>query len=133
MEMYGLVRDGGPQALIDHVERKRDRFLPILPKDDAVRARVMRMMASHPAEHYLKAAEFYTSMPDLVPALRAARCPVLGICGEDDPSPDRPELVGEAANFREEWIAGARRFSMLERPEEFNAVLRKFLRSLPAQ
>jgi 3-oxoadipate enol-lactonase len=132
MQMHALVRDGGPQALIDHAERERDRFLPILPTDDAARARVMRMMASHPAEHYIKAAEFYTSMPDLVPALRTVRCPILGICGEDDPCPDRPDLVTGAVDFREVWIPAARRFAMMERPREFGEALEKFLNSLPA-
>jgi pimeloyl-ACP methyl ester carboxylesterase len=92
----------------------------------------MRMMASHPLEHYIKAAEFYTSMPDLVPALRTVGCPILGICGEDDPCPDRPDLVGGVADFREVWIPGARRFTMMERPREFAEALEQFLRSVPS-
>jgi len=46
-----------------------------------VRERVIRMMSSHAPEHYVKAAEFYTSMPYLTPRLQDVACPILGICG----------------------------------------------------
>jgi pimeloyl-ACP methyl ester carboxylesterase len=86
----------------------------------------MRMIASHPAEHFVKAAEFYTSMPNLVPRLKEIMCPILGICGADDPSPDNPDLLAGATNFEQVWIPGARRFSMLEAPRAFNAALERF-------
>ena len=56
----------------------------------------MRMIASHAPEHFIKAAEFYTSMPNLTPRLKEITCPILGICGSDDPSPDNPELLAGA-------------------------------------
>jgi 3-oxoadipate enol-lactonase len=131
MQMHALVRAGGQQGLIDHMERERDAFLPILPKDPMVRQRVMRMMASHAAEHYIRGAEFYTSMPNLVPRLAEIKCPMLGICGEDDPCPDDPQLLAGAKSFRQVWIPGARRFTMMEAPPAFNATLRWFLEELP--
>jgi 3-oxoadipate enol-lactonase len=85
------------------------------------------MIASHPPEHFIKAAEFYTSMPNLAPRLEEISCPILGICGSDDPSPDNPELLAGVANFEQVWIPGARRFSMLESPVGFNAALERFL------
>ena len=103
---------------------------PFFPNDPAVRERVMRMMSSHSPDHYIRAAEFYTSMPNLVPHLKEIRCPILGICGEDDPCPDDPHLLEGRKNFREVWIPGARRFSMMERPHLFNAALKQFLRTL---
>jgi pimeloyl-ACP methyl ester carboxylesterase len=81
-------------------------------------------------EHYIKAAEFYTSMPNLVPRLKEIACPVLGICGEDDPCPDDPELLDGSKNFKQVWIPGARRFSMLESSSAFNTALTDFLRTL---
>jgi pimeloyl-ACP methyl ester carboxylesterase len=113
------------------MRREGEAFLPILPRDPEVRERVIRMMSSHPPEHYVKAAEFYTSMPNLVPRLKEVACPILGICGNDDPSPDNPELLAGAPNFAEVWIAGARRFSMLESPQAFNSALADFLTRLP--
>jgi pimeloyl-ACP methyl ester carboxylesterase len=111
--------------------REGDAFLPILPRDPEVRERVMRMMTSHAPDHYVKAAEFYTSMPNLVPRLSEIACPMLGICGDDDPCPDDPALVEGGRNFRQIWVPGARRFSMLEAPSAFNTALAEFLRALP--
>ena len=130
LEMFEILRARGQEGLIDHMRREGDAFLPILPTEPRVRERVMRMMASHPPEHYVKSAEFYTSMPNLVPRMRGIQCPVLGVCGDDDPAPDKPELLEAVPRFQEVWIRGARRFSMLERPEEFNLALGDFLRTL---
>ena len=131
MQMHQLVSEGGAQRLIDHMEKERDAFLPILPTDNAVRQRVMRMMASHAAEHYIRGAEFYTSMPNLVPRLKEITCPMLGICGDDDPCPDDPQLLAGGRNFQQVWIPGARRFTMMEAAPAFNAALRRFLEGLP--
>jgi pimeloyl-ACP methyl ester carboxylesterase len=126
MMEFEVMRDHGSQGLIDLFRKQGDALLPILPADPDVRERVMRMIASHPPEHFVKAAEFYTSMPNLVPRLKEIVCPVLGICGADDPSPDNPDLLAGAANFEQVWIPGARRFSMLEAPLAFNAALDRF-------
>jgi pimeloyl-ACP methyl ester carboxylesterase len=131
MKMFEIICERGQQGLIDHMQNEGDAFLPILPRDPAVRAKVVRMMASHPPEHYVKAAEFYTSMPNLAPRLREIACPMLGLCGDDDPSPDVPELTAGARNFTQSWIPGVRRFSMVEAPAAFNSALEKFLKTLP--
>jgi 3-oxoadipate enol-lactonase len=130
MQMFEIVRDHGQQGLIDHMEKERDAFLPILPRDPAVRERVIRMMSSHAPEHYVRAAEFYTSMPNLVPRLKEIRCPILGICGEDDPCPDDPQLLSGSRNFKQVWIPAARRFAMLEAAPAFNSALDQFLDAL---
>jgi pimeloyl-ACP methyl ester carboxylesterase len=131
MQMHEILRDRGQQGLIDHMTKEGDAFLPILPLDPNVRAGIMRMMSSHAPEHYIKAAEFYTSMPNLVPRLKEIACPMLGVCGDDDPCPDDPALVEGARSFKQVWVPGARRFSMLEAPSAFNSALENFLRSLP--
>jgi 3-oxoadipate enol-lactonase len=130
MQMFEIIRDHGQQGLIDHMIKEGDAFLPILPRDPAVRAQVMQMMSSHLSDHYIRAAEFYTSMPNLVPRLKEIKCPMLGICGEDDPCPDDPQLLEGAKNFRQVWIPFARRFSMLESPSAFNSALKQFLQTL---
>jgi 3-oxoadipate enol-lactonase len=130
MQMFEIIRDHGQQGLIDHMTKEGDAFLPILPRDPAVRERVMRMMSSHSPDHYIRAAEFYTSMPNLVPRLKEIKCPMLGICGEDDPCPDDPQLLEGAKNFKEIWIPGARRFAMLESAPAFNSALTQFLENL---
>jgi 3-oxoadipate enol-lactonase len=130
LQMFEILRDRGQQGLIDHMTREGDAFLPILPTNPEMRDRVMRMMSCHLPEHYIKAAEFYTSMPNLVPRLKEIACPVLGICGQDDPCPDDPALLEGAKNFQEIWIPGARRFSMLESPAAFNCALTSFLMTL---
>jgi 3-oxoadipate enol-lactonase len=130
MQMFKIIRDHGQQGLIDHMIKEGDAFLPILPKDPAVRAQVMKMMSAHSPEHYIRAAEFYTSMPNLVPRLKEITCPMLGICGDDDPCPDDPHLLEGAKNFEQVWVPSARRFSMLESPSAFNSPLTRFLEAL---
>jgi pimeloyl-ACP methyl ester carboxylesterase len=126
---YEVMRDLGPEGLADRFRKEGDTLLPILPKDPEVRERVIRMIASHAPEHFIKAAEFYTSMPNLTSQVARLTCPILGICGSDDPSPDNPELLAGAASFEQVWIPGARRFSMLEAPAAFNGALDRFLKN----
>jgi 3-oxoadipate enol-lactonase len=129
MQEFAVMRDRGPQGLVELFRNEGDALLPILPTDPVVRERVMRMIASHAPEHFIKAAEFYTSMPNLTPRLKEITCPILGICGSDDPSPDNPELLAGVTNFEQAWIPGARRFSMLEAPLAFNDALDRFFRT----
>jgi pimeloyl-ACP methyl ester carboxylesterase len=129
MMEFEVMRDRGPDGLVELFRSKGDALLPILPTEPVVRERVMRMIASHAPEHFIKAAEFYTSMPNLAARLKEISCPILGICGSDDPSPDNPAPLAEAKNFQQAWIPGARRFSMLESPTAFNEVLDRFLRA----
>ena len=76
--------------------------------------------------------EFGLSVPDLVPEFRKLTIPVLGVCGDRDPYPDQPEVLRGMANFREApQISGAARFVHWEKPAEFNAVVRAFVRTLP--
>jgi pimeloyl-ACP methyl ester carboxylesterase len=86
------------------------------------------MFSAHPPGHYLTSAEYYSSLPNLLPHMPLIRCPILGICGTDDPSPDEPQLLSHLPNFRQEWIEGARRFPMIEDPAAFNATLERFLK-----
>ena len=127
---FEVMRDHGPEGLVSLFREKGDALLPILPTEPQVRERVMQMIASHPPEHFIKAAEFYTSMPNLAPRLKEISCPILGICGTDDPSPDNPELLSGAKNFEQVWIQGARRFPMMEAPEAFNTALTRFIGQL---
>jgi 3-oxoadipate enol-lactonase len=127
MKMFEVARESGRQGLSYRMRREGDAWLPILPTAPEARERVIRMMSSHSPEHYIKAAEFYTSMPNLVPRLKEIACPVLGICGEEDPSPDRPELLAGMAEFQQVWIPGSRRFTMVEAPSAFNTALASFL------
>jgi pimeloyl-ACP methyl ester carboxylesterase len=131
MKMFEVARAGGQQGLSDRFRREGDAWLPILPIKPEAREQVIRMMSSHSPEHYIKAAEFYTSMPNLVPRLKEIACPVLGICGEEDPSPDRPDLLAEVAQFEQVWIPGARRFTLVESPSAFNNALASFLARVP--
>lgn len=125
------MREEGPEGLATYLYENYDEVLPILPHDPAVRARVATMFASHPPAHFVQSAEFYTSIPNLVQEVDRISCPVLGICGTDDPSPDRPERLAHIPNFRQAWIKGVRRFSMMEAPEPFNREVEAFLDGLP--
>jgi pimeloyl-ACP methyl ester carboxylesterase len=130
MREFEIMRDLGPKGLIELFLREGDALLPILPTDREVRERVVQMITSHAPEHFIKAAEYYTSMPCLTARLKEIACPILGICGTDDPSPDNPELLAGVRNFEQVWIPGARRFAMMEAPEAFNAAVERFLARL---
>jgi 3-oxoadipate enol-lactonase len=108
------------------------RIYKVIPVDSPIREKSIQLFASHPIEEYRRGMlEFGSSVPDLVPEFRRLELPVLGLCGADDPYPDRPEVLAGMKNFREApAIPGAGRFVHWERPAEFNAVVRDFLRSL---
>lgn len=130
LTMHEISRDGGADALRAYVEREAEVQFPILPRDPELRERMIDLITSHEPQRFLQACEYYTSLPNLVPLVSQISCPILGICGEDDPSPDSPESLGQVADFTQVWIPGARRFSMVERPAEFNAAVRSFLERL---
>ena len=81
--------------------------------------------------HYVKSAEYYTSLPNLLPQMHKIKCPILGICGAEDPSPDNPKVLAHLPNYRQAWIDGARRFTMIEKPDAFNAELERFFATSP--
>jgi pimeloyl-ACP methyl ester carboxylesterase len=131
VKMGEILKERGREGLEAYLEENHTRLLPIFPPDKPeVRRKLVELFASHQPAHYVQSAEFYTSIPNICAQMHQVQCPVLGICGSDDPSPDRPELMQGVANFRQAWIKGARRFTMMEYPQEFNAVLDEFLASL---
>jgi 3-oxoadipate enol-lactonase len=132
--MMGRVLEAeGRDGLADFLARNYETYLPIFPKDAAVRGKAVRMFASHPPAHYVQSAEFYTSIPNLIAEMGRVTCPVLGICGDEDPSPDNPALLAHLPSFRQAWIKGARRFTMMEQPDAFNREVGAFLESLGAE
>jgi pimeloyl-ACP methyl ester carboxylesterase len=128
-----VLESGGRDALIALLREEGGKTIyRVIPVDSPVRDKAIAMFASHPLEEYRRGMlEFGSSVPDLVPAFRALDLPVLGVCGANDPYPDRPEVLAAMKNFREASpIAGAGRFVHWERPREFNATVRDFLRTL---
>src|SRR5689334_7728067 len=131
LKMREILLEKGRKGLEDYIETNYSWLLPIFPPDKPeVRRKLVELFASHQPAHYIQSGEFYTSMPNQVSQMHRVTCPILGICGTEDPSPDRPELMQGVANFRQAWIKGARRFTMMEYPQQFNAVLDEFLKSL---
>jgi pimeloyl-ACP methyl ester carboxylesterase len=128
MKMLDIMQKDGRQGLERYLQENYETLLPIFPADKPdVTRKLVEIFACHPPSHYWQTGEFYTSIPHLIPKLREVKCPVLGICGDQDPSPDQPENLGDMPNFSQSWIKDARRFTMMECPREFNDVLREFL------
>jgi 3-oxoadipate enol-lactonase len=131
LKMRQVLLEHGRTGLENYLEKNHAWLLPIFPPDKSVvRSKLVELFACHDAAHYVQSGEFYTSMPNLCVEMHRVTCPVLGVCGTDDPSPDKPELMQGIVNFRQEWIKGARRFTMMEYPQEFNRVLGEFLASV---
>jgi len=128
-----VLATSGRDALVKLLREEGGKTIyRVIPVDSPVREKAIRMFASHPIEEYRQGMlEFGSSVPDLVPAFRALDLPVLGLCGADDPYPDKPEVLAGMKSFREApSIPGAGRFVHWERPREFNAAVREFLRTL---
>jgi pimeloyl-ACP methyl ester carboxylesterase len=132
MKMEEILNTKGRKGLEDWMEENWETRFPIFSPNPVARQKALCMFASHAPGHYVKSAEYYTSLPNLLPQMHAIKCPILGICGTDDPSPDDPKLLAHLSNYRQAWIEGARRFTMIEKPDAFNAELEKFLGTLPA-
>ncbi|MDB5998625.1 MAG: hypothetical protein JWP52_324 [Rhizobacter sp.] len=73
--------------------------------------------------------------PDSRPMLRGVTCPTLVMCGDSDPITP-PELSREIASLiphaQLEFVAQCGHLLTMERPAEVNAVLLRWLRSLPS-
>ena len=128
-----VLESRGRDALISLLRDEGGKTIyRVIPVDSPLREKVIQMFASHPLEEYRHGMlEFGSSVPDLVPAFRRLDLPVLGVCGANDPYPDQPEVLAGMKNFREApSIPGAGRFVHWERPREFNAAVREFVRTL---
>ena len=128
-----VLESRGRDALISLLRDEGGKTIyRVIPVDSQLREKAIQMFASHPlAEYRHGMLEFGSSVPDLVPAFKRLDLPVLGVCGANDPYPDQPEVLAGMKNFREApSIAGAGRFVHWERPDEFNAVVREFVRTL---
>lgn len=126
--MCEVMQREGRSGLESYLHENYKTILPIFPVDNPrVTNKLIEIVSCHQPAHYFQTGEMYTSIPYLVPKLKSVKCPVLGVCGDQDPSPDRPELLDGMTNFSQAWIPGARRFTMMERPSEFNSALTVFL------
>lgn len=125
-----ILETEGRDALLDFLRREAGRSVYlVVPLDSPIREACIQMFGNHPVDEYRRGMlEFATSVPPLVESFRKLALPVLGVCGDGDPFPDRPEVLLGMRNFREAPpVAGAGRFIQWEKPAEFNALLRAFL------
>lgn len=132
-ESTAVLESKGREAFIELLRTDAGkRIYKVIPLKEPVREKAIQMFARHPIELYRQGMlELGSSVPDLISDFRKLDLPVLGLCGGDDPYPDQPELLAGMKNFREAPpIRGAGRFVHWEKPQEFNAVVRDFLRSL---
>jgi pimeloyl-ACP methyl ester carboxylesterase len=132
-ESTAVLASKGRDAFIELLRADAGkRIYKVIPLGEPVREKAIQMFARHPIELYRQGMlELGSSVPDLISDFRKLELPVLGLCGGDDPYPDQPELLAGMKNFREApAIPGAGRFVHWEKPKEFNAAVREFLRSL---
>jgi pimeloyl-ACP methyl ester carboxylesterase len=133
LQAASVLETEGRDALLDYLRKNGGRTIyKVIPIESPVREKIVQMFASHPLGEYTRGMlEFGLSVPNLVTALSKLDIPALGICGTNDPYPDRPEVLSDMKRFTEAPpIRGAGRFVHWEEPEEFNASVRKFLNEL---
>src|SRR5690606_24228537 len=118
------LEEGGREKLLAllHAEGGKSIFKVIPPPGSPLRERGIELLASHPAEEYRRGMlEMASSVPLLVPRLRGLELPVLGVCGTEDPFPNRPAELAGMPSFREAPpIPGGGRFVNWEQPQAFN-------------
>jgi 3-oxoadipate enol-lactonase len=129
LEYMEILQTRGRQALIDF--KDKDHSHRVVPTNPLIRRKYLEMYTNRPVEGYIKRLEIFTSVPDFIPQMQRIKIPILGICGTNDPYPDRPELLSNVPNFKQVWINNAERFVNWECPEEFNKALREFIEDLP--
>lgn len=125
------LEQGGRDALLSllRAEGGASMFRVIPPPGSPLREKVIRLLASHPADEYRRGMlEMASSVPELIPRFRTLDIPVLGVCGSEDPFPDQPEQLAGMKSFREAPpIPGGGRFVHWEQPQAFNRLLRQFI------
>jgi pimeloyl-ACP methyl ester carboxylesterase len=100
-----------------------------------VAAHVARMMRNTPPQGAAAALRGRAERPDYSASLQRAAVPALVVVGADDaftPVADAEYLHGLLPQARLAVVQGAAHMPNLERPAEFNTVLRDFLASLTA-
>jgi 3-oxoadipate enol-lactonase/4-carboxymuconolactone decarboxylase len=122
IDRAATVRAEGVEAIADAA---LGRWLtPEAP--DGMRARLRAMLVATPAEGYASCCEALAAF-DARGRLGELAMPVLAIAGADDPTTPPAALqaiVDEVPNGRLHVIAQARHIANVERPEEFNRLLR---------
>lgn len=127
--VVNILETQSRKALIDYLRIEGGRSIyMVIPLNSPIREECIQMMASHPVEEYKRGMlELASSVPNLIGPFRKLTIPVLGVCGELDPFPDKPEVLDGMPGFREaKSIPGAGRFVQWEKPQELNAILREF-------
>lgn len=130
-----ILEQEGREALIAYLQEHGGKTIyKVIPLESPLRQRAIELFASHPLGEYQRGMlEFGLSVPNLVDPFRELDIPVLGVCGDQDPYPDQPEVLAGMARFEEApQIPGGSRFAHWEKPEEFNALVRAFLKRIEA-
>lgn len=129
-----VLEHDGRHALIDLLRKEGGKSIyRVIPKEEGpFREKVIQMMASHPVQQYRQGMlELGNSVPNLAPRFSQLDIPVMGVCGQDDPYPDQPEMLKGMKNFHEApSIPGAARYVNWQRPAEFNHAVRKFVETI---
>jgi len=96
-------------------------------------ARLKETIAANPPRGIADALAGLAARADSTSTLREVRVPTLVVCGAEDvltPVSESEALVRGIAGSKLEVIRGAGHLSSVENPDQFNAVLRKFLTAL---
>jgi 3-oxoadipate enol-lactonase len=96
-------------------------------------ARLKETIAANPPRGIADALAGLAARADSTSTLREVRVPTLVVCGAEDvltPVSESEALVRGIAGSKLEVIPGAGHLSSVENPDQFNAVLRKFLTAL---
>jgi len=125
----GRIRDMetlGPQAFAEQ------RGRTILARDIApdIATHAIKVMADVPAKGYLAAWDAMCE-GDIYPLLGDINCPVLVICGSEDPvSPQATgrQIASRLKNPKFELLPGVGHYASIEAPDRLKAILADFLR-----
>jgi len=110
-------------------------FHPKQAADEALVRRYLAIILEAGAQQLITQNRALMQRPDARLHLGALRCPVLVMCGDTDrltPPDCSREIKALAPHAELEWVRDCGHMLTMEKPEAVNAVLRNWLRRLPA-
>jgi pimeloyl-ACP methyl ester carboxylesterase len=128
-ETVRLIRERGVEALWDDM---RPKLLPEDASTEAVESAWGLAVLQQP-DQLVVGVEAIRDRPDSTNVVRGLRVPLLVVAGTEDPFltvDEASEIAATAPNGRAVVLDGAGHLPSLERPEEYNSLIRGFLAGL---
>lgn len=133
MVVYGKFREialtQGMEALAEY-RKSENQIPPKIANDHALWAFFKQLYAETSVQGYVRASEALDTMPDITNELKDLDFPIFGIVGDLDPVfMETMYTLAENVGVALHVMRSCGHFMMIEAPDEFNAIVSRFLNS----